>query len=87
MKECNPVIYMSDLRDDQQYLLNDTSRKLTKEEAESTLAVPCGLVAKTEFNDQFQLWAHSNITGKPDFNDTSLRVDISEDKIAWYSDT
>lgn len=87
IKECTPVLYMRDLRPDQQRLLNDTSTYLTPEQANTTIAVPCGLVAKTEFNDIFQLWAHSNETGKVDFNNASLKVDISEDKIAWYSDT
>jgi len=55
---CDPVIYMSDLKPEQQQMLN------TKQPfpANQTLAIPCGLVAKSQFNDEFILWKVDPIT-------------------------
>ena len=41
-------------------------------------AIPCGLIAKSLFNDTFQLY--SNITG------TGAQITINETNIAWPSD-
>lgn len=65
---CDPVIYMSDLKPEQQHMLNKTQSF----PASRTLAIPCGLVAKSQFNDEFILWRVDPITNK-----TMYKVDIN----------
>ncbi len=47
---------------------------------DSAPAVPCGLVAKSFFNDTFELWR------KADTSSTDTNVTISSTNIAWTSD-
>ena len=46
-----------------------------------TLAIPCGLVAKSQFNDEFILWKVDPIT-----KEKIKKVDIDTENIAWASD-
>lgn len=68
---------MSDLKPEQQQMLN------TKQPfpANQTLAIPCGLVAKSQFNDEFILWKVDPVT-----KEKIKKVDINRKNIAWQSD-
>ena len=43
-------------------------------------AIPCGLVAKSFFNDTYELWKKGENGGK------DVKIDILKDNIAWSSD-
>ena len=47
----------------------------------SAPAFPCGLVAKSYFNDTFELWHTDEETGV-----ASTNITIADDDIAWESD-
>ena len=46
-------------------------------------AIPCGLVAKSVFNDTYTLW---KIKDEKDEVITPVQIDILESNIAWSSD-
>lgn len=58
---------------------NPTTGKRDTPLAETLPAIPCGLVAKSFFNDTFGLYQEMN-------DGTKTYVDIREDGIAWSSD-
>ena len=59
--------------------VDETTRKRIIPLAETLPAIPCGLVAKSIFNDTFQLYKEENDGQK-------TKVDIIETGIAWSSD-
>ena len=69
LSDCDPIVYVGDLWDYQKENLNGNLLKDTDP------AIPCGLVAKSVFNDTFVLKDES---GK--------KVEIIETGIAWASD-
>lgn len=48
-------------------------------------AIPCGLIAKSFFNDTFALWQCKDFD-KCDFVEGENRIEISNKSIAWPSD-
>lgn len=68
--DCDPIIKVEHLWEHQKYPVANKAKKLD----DSAPATPCGLVAKSMFNDTFELWGpKGNIT-----------IDITG--IAWSSD-
>ena len=51
--------------------------------ADENPAVPCGLIAKSFFNDQYELYSGSQTD---DRTDQANRVTINETDIAWTND-
>ena len=51
--DCNPVIYMSDLLPRYQ---NTMINKNVKFDPNTTVAIPCGLNARSQFDDSFKLF-------------------------------
>jgi len=49
---CDPIIKVSDLWENQRMSIETNSKKLNDDDP----AIPCGLVAKSFFNDTFELW-------------------------------
>lgn len=50
---------------------------------QSDPAIPCGLVAKSYFNDTFKLYQQVGSTRNPS---TDTEIKINSDNIAWSSD-
>ena len=71
MNDCDPIITVGDLWDYQKMNLAKPPAKLT----DNKPAIPCGLVAKSMFNDTFTL---KDSSGK--------EVTIEKTNIAWSSD-
>ena len=67
--DCDPIIKVGDLWENQR--TNKNGVRLSNEDP----AIPCGLVAKSYFNDTFELWK-VNSEGEE-------KVPIKEDSIAW----
>lgn len=59
--------------------VDETTKKRITPLADALPAVPCGLVAKSIFNDTFVLYKQEN-------NGVKQKVDIIETGIAWSSD-
>lgn len=74
MASCDPIIKVKHLYEYQRYNLN--GQRMNDEDP----AVPCGLVAKSIFNDTFSLYKY----GENGLPDESIR--IFHDNIAWESD-
>ena len=71
--QCNPIIEVQQLWKDQRVsvngkILNDTDP-----------AIPCGLVAKSFFNDTYKLY-------KQDEDGVRTQININENGIAWKTD-
>lgn len=75
LDSCDPIIKVKDLWENQKFNLMTPPVKLDDEEP----AIPCGLVAKSFFNDTFQLF-------RKDENGKKVTVSISGSNIAWTSD-
>ena len=73
LSDCNPIQNVSDLWSNQQKNLNG------KDLDGDLPAIPCGLVAKSIFNDTYELYRE--VEGGSD-----EKIDISSDNIAWTSD-
>lgn len=74
LSDCDPIIKVQDLWENQKKNLND------KPIDDESPAIPCGLVAKSYFNDTFELFKVGG-NNKPD-----VKIDIIEKNIAWSSD-
>lgn len=74
LSSCDPIIKVSDLWENQKYNINGV--KLDDDEP----AIPCGLVAKSFFNDTFELWKYGE-NGAENTN-----ITIFDSNIAWTSD-
>ena len=91
LSSCDPIIQVGDLWPNQQYAYKDTKDNQrpwddpTKKDLKignDQPAVPCGLVAKSVFNDTFKLWKIDDETNKR----IEPSIDIIESGIAWSSD-
>lgn len=71
--DCDPIVTMKDLKRSAETLMGDWTESEAK--SDSIVANPCGLIAKTFFNDTFSM-----------YTETRSRVIIKEDDIAWQSD-
>lgn len=82
LTDCDPIIKVADLWENQKYpyAQKDLPAKDRKQLDPEDPAVPCGLVAKSFFNDTFELFKKN-----PDGGDDT-KIDIKEDQIAWTSD-
>lgn len=69
LSDCDPIKTVGDLWNHQKFNLNK------KPLGDNVEAIPCGLVAKSIFNDTFELWDPNN-----------KKVDIKDKDIAWKSD-
>lgn len=74
LSSCDPIIQVKHLWSNQQKNLNDG--KLDSDKP----AIPCGLVAKSFFNDTYELYR------KVEGSESGYKVPISSDNIAWTSD-
>lgn len=74
MSDCDPIIKVEDLWQNQKVNVNGQPL------ADNLPAIPCGLVAKSFFNDTFELWEK----GKND--DPDVMKTIIDTNIAWTSD-
>jgi hypothetical protein len=54
-------------------------------EGQATVATPCGLIAKSMFNDTFALYSSDDVDANGDLLEAN-RVVINEEGIAWESD-
>ena len=79
LTNCDPIIKVGDLWDNQKYNFYDKSDPKYAKIDDSQPAIPCGLVAKSFFNDTFSL-VRIKEGGVED------PVNIKEDNIAWSSD-
>ncbi|KAL4433528.1 hypothetical protein ABPG74_002925 [Tetrahymena malaccensis] len=78
---CSPIVHNSDLLPEQQYVYyanSYTNSSITQPKSlnPQDIAVPCGLIARSFFNDTFQLYNAA----------TQQRVPIDESGIAWPDD-
>lgn len=71
---CDPIVKVSDLWYNQRF--NKKNVKMPDDDP----AIPCGLVAKSLFNDTYELW-RNDANGNP-----THKVDINPNNIAWTSD-
>ena len=74
LSDCDPIKKVEDLWLNQKKNLNGVQL------ADSEPAIPCGLVAKSFFNDTYELWMKGT-NGEPDKN-----ITIIDSNIAWSSD-
>lgn len=74
LTDCDPIIKVQDL------WLNQKKSVSDRELDDSEPAIPCGLVAKSYFNDTFELYKKGK-NGAAD-----IKIDIIEKNIAWSSD-
>jgi hypothetical protein len=75
LNNCDPIITVGDLWEKQKI---SVSGKALKADAP---AIPCGLVAKSVFNDTYTL----KLKTSPDAKD-GKKIDIDQNNIAWSSD-
>ena len=73
MTDCDPIMLVGDLADKQR--ISVSGKKMNKEWP----AIPCGLIAKSIFNDHFTFWKKESDTKK-----VNQTIDITD--IAWESD-
>jgi hypothetical protein len=81
LSACDPIIVVGDLWTNQKFNMKvdeGTGKRITPL-ADAAAAIPCGLVAKSIFNDTFQLF-------KTESDGTKKLMDIVETGIAWSSD-
>lgn len=91
---CSPVLTNNDLWPHQQYsfkgrkLALSQNKNITDSEFDqyklkkTDVAVPCGLIAKSVFNDTFEIYKVNVVDGKKQYE----KVPMKEDGIAWKSD-
>lgn len=70
LQDCDPIRVVADLSEHQKYSVNGDRMN------DDWPAIPCGLIAKSVFNDEFVLW---NVD-----EDKEQKIDSSD--IAWESD-
>ena len=73
MMDCDPIILVGDLSKKQKISLSGKQMK------DEWPAIPCGLIAKSVFNDTFSLWKKESDTKK-------VNQTIEIDDIAWKTD-
>ena len=73
LSDCDPIITNANLG-------KDESWDKTPLDPDAP-AFPCGLVAKSYFNDTFEIWTTNESTGAAETN-----ITISDRDIAWESD-
>ena len=67
---CEPIIVVADLNEHQKYSVNGDKMP------DDWPAIPCGLIAKSVFNDKFELFTAEG----------NKKIEIDSSKIAWESD-
>ena len=82
LSNCDPIIYVEDLWSLQKFSLTEQAKPAADRRPmdASDPAIPCGLVAKSVFNDTFELWKEAQ------GSDPATRIEIEETGIAWSSD-
>lgn len=75
--DCDPIIKVGDLWANQKKNLADPPQPL----GDDLPAIPCGLVAKSYFNDTYRLLKKDS--DDPTNRDKATQITIAEDKIAW----
>ncbi|CAK82795.1 unnamed protein product (macronuclear) [Paramecium tetraurelia] len=74
-KYCDPIIYNKDLEEWQQNVyVTEQNTQIIKERNPDDIASPCGLVAKSFFNDTYEL----SLSGK--------KIDLNQTGISWPND-
>ncbi|CAD8125582.1 unnamed protein product [Paramecium sonneborni] len=74
-KYCEPIIYNKDLEEWQQVVyITEDNILVTKESKPDDIASPCGLVAKSFFNDTYEL----SLSGK--------KIELNQTGISWPND-
>jgi hypothetical protein len=79
LSACDPIIIVDDLWTNQKFNMKVDANKNRIALDKEAPAIPCGLVAKSIFNDTFQLFKMEN-------DGTKKLVPIIETGIAWSSD-
>ena len=49
-------------------------------------AIPCGIVAKSFFNDTYELWRQTGVEKDLSLNSKDVNIPINQGNIAWSSD-
>lgn len=82
LTDCDPIIKVADLWENQKYPYDQKDKALAdrKQLDAEDPAIPCGLVAKSFFNDTFELFKKNPDGGE------DTKITIKEDQIAWTSD-
>lgn len=77
--QCSPIIYNSDLD-----FFNGTAVSYVNGSQldPNAIAYPCGLIAKSLFNDSYALYYTENVN----VNTPPTRIEFDETNIAWKSD-
>ena len=80
-EQCSPIIYNSDLD-----FVNGTAVSYVNGSAldPNAIAYPCGLIAKSLFNDSYALYYTENVNVTN--NTPPTRIEFDETNIAWKSD-
>ena len=74
--DCYPIVTMNDLGRTKELLALTSSYLADNYNSTTVVANPCGLIAKTFFNDSYSMYNSA----------TNVQVNISETDIAWPSD-
>jgi hypothetical protein len=83
-QDCDPAITNKDMG--KKYSIVEEANGQKKELDEDEVAIPCGLIAKSYFNDVFKDWGYKNPT-KVKFNEAgSEELFVNEKNIAWKAD-
>jgi hypothetical protein len=93
---CDPIVTVGDLWDNQKYSMKTKqSTGVPKEKMPDSLpAIPCGLVAKSFFNDTFELYKFTTepvdniepVMNIDPASGLSENIKIQDENIAWASD-
>ena len=81
LQSCTPIIQVKDLHEHQQYAVAvDPETGLRKKLDPEAPAIPCGLIARSIFNDTYKLFKRGE-DGQDD-----VQIPINEKGIAWGTD-
>jgi len=77
---CDPIVYNKDLLSAG---INQTVSGISFDTIPDEAAIPCGLIAKSLFNDTYEVWANNKTGDKTALN---VNITIDDSSIAWESD-